>query len=106
MLRFDDKGLIPAIVQDARNAEVLMLGYMNKEALKRTIASGDVWFYSRSRQDLWRKGETSGNFLRLKSITKDCDSDALIIPAEPAGPVCHTGNRTCFFQQLENEDTA
>jgi len=106
MLNFDDKSLIPAIIQDARNGEVLMLGYMNKESLKRTLASGDVWFYSRSRQELWHKGETSGNFLRLKSIIKDCDSDTLLIKAEPAGPVCHTGNRTCFFQQLENEDTA
>jgi phosphoribosyl-AMP cyclohydrolase len=106
MIKFDDKGLIPAIVQDAGNGEVLMLGYMNKESLRRTLASGDVWFYSRSRQELWHKGETSGNFLRLKSITKDCDSDTLLIKAEPTGPVCHTGNRTCFFQQLENEDTA
>ena len=106
MLNFDDKSLIPAIVQDAKNGEVLMLGYMNKESLKRTLASGDVWFYSRSRQELWHKGETSGNFLRLKSISKDCDSDALLIKAEPTGPVCHTGNRTCFFQQLQNEDTA
>lgn len=106
MLNFDDKGLIPAIVQDARNGEVLMLGYMDKAALKRTLASGDVWFYSRSRQELWHKGETSGNFLRLKSIGKDCDSDVLLIKAEPTGPVCHTGNRTCFFQRLESEDTA
>jgi len=104
MLNFDDKGLIPAIVQDARNGEVLMLGYMNEESLKRTLASRDVWFYSRSRQELWHKGETSGNFLRLKSIVKDCDSDALLIKAEPTGPVCHTGNQTCFFQQLESED--
>ncbi len=106
MLKFNDKGLIPAIVQDSRNGEVLMLGYMNRESLKRTIDSGDVWFYSRSRQELWHKGETSGNFLRLKSIMKDCDADALLIRAEPMGPVCHTGERTCFFQQLENEDTA
>jgi len=106
MLDFDDKGLIPAIVQDAGNGEVLMLGYMNKESLKRTLASGDVWFYSRSRQELWHKGETSGNFLRLKSIIKDCDSDVLLIKAEPTGPVCHTGNQTCFFLQLESEDTA
>ena len=106
MLNFDDKGLIPAIVQDAKNGEVLMLGYMDKEALNRTLASGDVWFYSRSRQELWHKGETSGNFLRLKSIGKDCDSDVLLIKAEPTGPVCHTGNRTCFFQRLESEDTA
>jgi len=106
MLKFDDKGLIPAIVQDARTGEVLMLGYMNKESLRRTLASGDIWFYSRSRQELWHKGETSGNFLRLKSITKDCDSDALLVKAEPTGPVCHTGNRTCFFQRPEDEDTA
>jgi phosphoribosyl-AMP cyclohydrolase len=106
MLKFDDKGLIPAIVQDARSGGVLMLGYMSKESLKRTIDSGDVWFYSRSRQELWHKGETSGNFLRLKSIMKDCDADALLIRAEPLGPVCHTGEHTCFFQQMENEDTA
>ena len=106
MLKFDNKGLIAAIVQDVRTGEVLMLGYMDKESLRRTLASGDVWFYSRSRQELWHKGETSGNFLRLKSITKDCDSDALLVEAEPAGPVCHTGNQTCFFQQLEREDTA
>ena len=106
MLKFNDKGLIPTIIQDARNDEVLMLGYMDKEALKRTLASGDVWFYSRSRQKLWHKGETSGNFLRLKAIIKDCDSDTLLIKAEPTGPACHTGNRTCFLQQLESEDTA
>ena len=106
MLKFDDKGLIPAIIQDAKSGEVLMLGYMNKESLKLTLSSGDVWFYSRSRQELWHKGETSGNFLRMKSIIKDCDSDALLVKAEPTGPVCHTGNRTCFFQKLENEDVA
>jgi phosphoribosyl-ATP pyrophosphohydrolase/phosphoribosyl-AMP cyclohydrolase len=106
MLGFDEKGLIPAIVQDATTGEVLMLGYMNKESLKRTLASGDVWFYSRSRQELWHKGETSGNFLRVKSIIKDCDGDTLLIKAEPTGPVCHTGNRTCFFQQLHSGDTA
>jgi phosphoribosyl-AMP cyclohydrolase len=105
MLEFDDKGLIPAIIQDDRNGEVLMLGYMNKESLKLTLGTRDVWFYSRSRQELWHKGETSGNFLRLKSIIKDCDSDTLLIKAEPTGPVCHTGNPTCFFQQLESEDT-
>ena len=106
MLNFDDRGLIPAIIQDARNGEVLMLGYMNEESLKHTIESGDVWFYSRSRQELWHKGETSGNFLRVRSITKDCDSDTLLIKAESTGPVCHTGSQTCFFQQLESEDTA
>jgi phosphoribosyl-AMP cyclohydrolase len=105
MLNFDDRGLIPAIIQDFESGEVLMLGYMDKEALKRTLGTRDVWFYSRSRQELWHKGETSGNFLRVKSITKDCDSDTLLIEAEPTGPVCHTGNRTCFFQQLGSEDT-
>ena len=105
MLKFDDRGLIPAIIQDSRNGEVLMLGYMNKESLERTLASRDVWFYSRSRQELWHKGETSGNFLRLHSITKDCDSDTLLVKAVPVGPVCHTGNQTCFFQQLADEDT-
>ena len=104
MLKFDDKGLIPAIVQDDRNDEVLMLAYMNEESLKRTMSSGDVWFYSRSRQELWHKGETSGNFLKLRSIIKDCDSDTLLVKAVPMGPVCHTGNRTCFFQQLESQD--
>ena len=105
-MKFDDKGLIPAIIQDVRNGEVLMLGYMNKESLKRTVGTRDVWFYSRSRQELWHKGETSGNFLRVQSIIKDCDGDALLIEAEPTGPVCHTGNRTCFFQELDSEDTA
>jgi phosphoribosyl-AMP cyclohydrolase len=106
MLNFDDKGLIPAIIQDDRTGEVLMLGYINKESLKRTLGTRDVWFYSRSRQELWHKGETSGNFLRVKSVIKDCDSDTLLIKAEPTGPVCHTGNRTCFFQELESEDIA
>jgi phosphoribosyl-ATP pyrophosphohydrolase/phosphoribosyl-AMP cyclohydrolase len=110
MLKFDSQGLIPAIIQDARNGEVLMLGYMNRESLARTIESGDVWFYSRSRQELWHKGETSGNFLRMKSIIKDCDSDTLLVHVEPTGPVCHIGNRTCFLQNdtdfrlLENKD--
>ena len=104
MLNFNDKGLIPAIIQDADNGEVLMLGYMNKESLRRTLESGDVWFYSRSRQQLWHKGETSGNFLKVKSITKDCDGDTLLIKAKPTGPVCHTGNRTCFFEPLERTE--
>ena len=100
------EGLVPAIVQDYRTKDVLMLAYMNEESLKRTISSGDVWFYSRSRQELWHKGETSGNFLKLSSIIKDCDSDTLLVRAVPMGPVCHTGNRTCFFQQLESEDVS
>ena len=99
MLKFDDKGLIPAIIQDANTGEVLMLGYMSEESLRRTLASGHVWFYSRSRQELWHKGETSGSYLNLRSITPDCDNDALLVKVEAEGPVCHTGNRTCFFQQ-------
>ena len=100
MLKFDEKGLIPAIIQDAINGEVLMLGYMNQESLKRTLESGQVWFYSRSRQELWHKGETSGIYLHVRSISKDCDDDTLLINVEAAGPVCHTGNRSCFFQEL------
>ena len=104
MLKFDEKGLIPAVIQDAASGDVLMLGYMSKESLKLTLSTGDVWFYSRSRQELWHKGATSGNYLRLKSIVKDCDNDTFLVKAEPLGPVCHTGNRTCFFQDIEDED--
>jgi phosphoribosyl-ATP pyrophosphohydrolase/phosphoribosyl-AMP cyclohydrolase len=104
MLKFNDKGLIPVIVQDADNGEVLMLGYADKEALRRTLDSGEVWFYSRSRQELWHKGATSGSILKVKSIAMDCDSDTILIRAEPAGPVCHTGNRSCFFEALEKKD--
>jgi phosphoribosyl-AMP cyclohydrolase len=104
MLKFNDKGLIPVIVQDADNGEVLMLAYADKESLKRTLDSGEVWFYSRSRQELWHKGATSGSILKVKSIAKDCDSDTILIRAEPAGPACHTGNQSCFFQKLEKKD--
>jgi phosphoribosyl-AMP cyclohydrolase len=101
MLRFDQNGLIPAIIQDVSTGEVLMLGYMNAESLRRTLESGQVWFWSRSRQELWHKGATSGNFLNVKAILKDCDEDALVVKVEPLGPVCHTGNRSCFFRTLE-----
>lgn len=104
MLKFNDKGLIPVIIQDADNGDVLMLGYADKEALKRTLKTGEVWFYSRSRQELWHKGETSGSILKVKSIARDCDSDTILIKAKPAGPVCHTGNQSCFFQKLEGKD--
>jgi phosphoribosyl-ATP pyrophosphohydrolase/phosphoribosyl-AMP cyclohydrolase len=104
MLKFDDRGLIPVIVQDAKSGDVLMMGYANDEALKRTLQSGEVWFYSRSRQELWHKGETSGNVLRVVSLAKDCDSDAILIKANPAGPTCHTGERSCFFQEFGKED--
>ena len=99
-LKFNEKGLIPAIAQDADTGEVLMLGYMNEEALRLTLSGDDVWFFSRSRQELWHKGETSGNFLRARSISIDCDGDAMLVEAVPEGPVCHTGNRTCFFTPL------
>jgi len=103
MIKFDERGLVPAIIQDADKGEVLMLGYMNKESLRRTIESGDVWFYSRSRQELWHKGETSGNFLRARSVQVDCDGDTILVRAKPEGPVCHTGNRTCFFTDVTKE---
>jgi len=103
-LKFNEKGLIPAIVQDADTGEVLMLGYMNKEALRRTLTSDEVWFYSRSRQELWHKGETSGNRLMVRSVWQDCDSDTILVAAHPTGPVCHTGNKTCFFQTLAEQD--
>lgn len=91
--------LIPTIVQDANTNQVLMLGFMNDEALKITQASGKVTFYSRTKNRLWTKGETSGNFLLVKSIKADCDNDSLLIKAEPIGPVCHTGADTCWFEE-------
>ena len=105
-LRFNEKGLIPAVVQDADTGEVLMLGYMNEEALRRTLTSDEVWFYSRSRQELWHKGETSGNRLMVRSVWQDCDSDTILVVVSPTGPVCHTGNKTCFFQELTEPDLA
>jgi len=103
-LKFDEKGLIPAIAQDNDTGEVLMLGYMNKEALRRTLSSGEVWFYSRSRQTLWHKGETSGNRILVRSVWIDCDGDTILVKGHPLGPVCHTGNKTCFFQELSEKD--
>ena len=102
-MRFDDQGLIPAIVQHARSGEVLMLGYMNEEALRRTIESGLVTFWSRSRQLIWQKGETSGNLLQLVELRQDCDGDTLLVLAEPAGPTCHTGEPTCFHRRPDGE---
>jgi phosphoribosyl-AMP cyclohydrolase len=102
-LTFDDRGLLPAILQDAATGEVLMLAWMNAEALRRTQASGEAWFWSRSRRELWHKGATSGNVMRVKEIRADCDSDTLLLRVEPAGPACHTGARSCFFQEVTNE---
>ncbi len=104
MLKFNDEGLIPVIIQDADSSEVLMLGYADKEALQRTLDSGEVWFYSRSRQELWHKGATSGSILKVQSMAKDCDEDTILIRAKPAGPVCHTGSWSCFFQKFDKED--
>ena len=103
MLKFEEMGLIPAIAQDANTGEVLMLAYMNEEALRLTLTSSDAWFYSRSRNELWHKGETSGSFLKVKEVIEDCDGDAILLKVVPLGPVCHTGNRTCFFQPLTKE---
>ena len=95
-------GLVPAIIQDARTLKVLMLGFMNEEAYQKTVETGLVTFYSRTRQTLWTKGETSGNTLKLKEILCDCDSDTLLIKAIPAGPVCHTGADTCWDEKNDN----
>lgn len=99
-LKFDALGLIPAIVQDGLTGRVLMLGWMNEEALRRTLNTGEVWFWSRSRQTLWHKGETSGNVLRVREVRADCDADCLLVRAEPAGPTCHTGRESCFWQDV------
>jgi phosphoribosyl-ATP pyrophosphohydrolase/phosphoribosyl-AMP cyclohydrolase len=99
-LRFDEQGLIPAVVQDSDSGLVLMVAFMSRESVETTLATGEVHFWSRSRRKIWRKGETSGNVLRLRSLVADCDLDCLLVRAEPAGPVCHTGERSCFFQML------
>jgi phosphoribosyl-AMP cyclohydrolase len=98
-----ESGLIAAVVQDAKTQRVLMVGYMNREALDKTVSSGHVTFFSRSRSKLWTKGETSGHYLLLKSIATDCDGDALLIAAEPIGPgVCHNGYESCFYRTLSS----
>lgn len=99
-IKWDAQGLIPAIIQNASTGKVLMLGYMNESSLKQTLSTGLVTFYSRSRQTLWVKGETSGNTLSLVSMELDCDGDALLVKADPAGPTCHTGEESCFYQAL------
>jgi phosphoribosyl-AMP cyclohydrolase len=96
-------GLVAAVVQDSRTKRVLMVGYMNREAFDKTLSTGHVTFFSRSRQKLWTKGETSGHYLLLRSVASDCDGDALLIEAEPLGPgVCHNGYQSCFYRKLEN----
>lgn len=99
-LKYDADGLIPAIVQDDASHEILMLGYMNEQSVRMTLEKRLVTFWSRSRQEYWTKGETSGNVLELVGIRKDCDVDALLVRAVPHGPTCHTGNRSCFYRDL------
>ena len=100
-VKLDANGLVPAIAQNVNTGEVLMLGYMNPGSLKRTLDGGEVWFFSRSRSDLWHKGEVSGNYMRVKSAAVDCDGDALILQVEPDGPICHTGEPNCFFTPID-----
>ena len=102
-LNYNEKGLIPAIIQDADSGEVLMLGYMNEESLRLTRDTGEVWFYSRSRQELWHKGETSGNIIKVVKMWQDCENNSLLVKAHPTGPVCHTGNRNCYFRELDED---
>ena len=102
MVKFDEKGLVPAVVQE-ENGQVLMLAYMNEESLRLTLETGTTWFYSRSRQTLWRKGETSGHRQRLVEARLDCDGDALLLLVEQQGPACHTGRPNCFYNAIRDE---
>lgn len=103
-LKFDEKGLITTVVQDAQSKEVLTVAYMNEESLQKTIETGETWFYSRSRQELWNKGETSGNTQKVISIKTDCDKDALVVEVLPAGPACHNGTTSCFTETIVQKD--
>ena len=103
-VKFNEQGLIPTVVQDAQSKEVLTVAYMNEESLQKTIETGETWFYSRSRQELWHKGATSGNTQKVVAIKTDCDQDALVVEVIPAGPACHNGTTSCFTQSIvENE---
>lgn len=104
-LVFDARGLLPAVIQDWRDGTVLMLGYMNQEAVTKTLSTRSVHFWSRSRQQLWEKGETSGHRLIVKDLFVDCDQDTVLVKAEPVGPTCHTGERACFFSRLSDRGT-
>ena len=105
-IKLNDQGLFPAIAQDAKTGAVLMLGWMTPGTLKRTLEGGDVWFYSRSREELWHKGETSGNYMHVKEVYVDCDGDVLLLKVDPMGPACHTGATTCFFTKITATPTA
>ncbi|SDO21102.1 bifunctional phosphoribosyl-AMP cyclohydrolase/phosphoribosyl-ATP diphosphatase HisIE [Halobacillus aidingensis] len=104
-IQFDAQGLVPAIVQDAKSKAVLTLAYMNEESLKKTLEIGETVFYSRSRQELWHKGETSGNTQEVRSIHYDCDQDALLVQVVPSGPACHRGDYSCFSEELTDSET-
>lgn len=103
-MQFNEKGLVPAIVQDEKTGKVLMMAYMNGETLRMTRESGYTHFYSRSRNQIWKKGETSGNTQKVKNIFYDCDNDTLLLTVEPSGPACHTGKETCFYSELQESD--
>jgi len=104
-IKFDSSGLVPAIVQDFYTLDILMMAYMNKESLRKTIETNETWFYSRSRQCLWHKGETSGHIQKVKEIRVDCDQDTLLVFVEQIGGIaCHTGNRSCFYRKIDNGD--
>jgi phosphoribosyl-ATP pyrophosphohydrolase/phosphoribosyl-AMP cyclohydrolase len=102
-ISFDEKGLVPCVAQDFASGEVLTLAYANEESLRLTVETGELHFYSRSREEIWRKGETSGNVLKLRQLRYDCDGDAIVALVEPTGPACHTGERTCFFRAFDGE---
>jgi phosphoribosyl-AMP cyclohydrolase len=102
--KYDERGLIPAILQDASTGQVLMMAWMNAEALRLTLETRQAHFWSRSRQELWRKGATSGNIMEVVDIAIDCDADTLLLQVHPTGPACHTGNTSCFFRELESRD--
>jgi phosphoribosyl-AMP cyclohydrolase len=101
-LVYDDRGLITAVVQDEETRDVLMVAWMNQEAVRRTLDSGRTWFFSRSRQELWRKGDTSGNVQHVREVRYDCDGDTLLVVVHQVGPACHTGQRTCFYRTLSS----
>jgi phosphoribosyl-ATP pyrophosphohydrolase/phosphoribosyl-AMP cyclohydrolase len=105
-VRFDERGLVPVVVQDARTREVLTLAYMNEESLRRTLEEGETWFWSRSRSELWHKGATSGNTQRVVEVRADCDADALVVLVEPRGPACHTGARSCFGSEEDEGEVS
>ena len=102
-LKWGSSGLIPAVVQDATSGEVLTVAYVSRESLAKTRELGETVFYSRSRQVLWRKGETSGNIIKVVEIRKDCENNSLLVKARPTGPVCHTGNQNCYFRRLDED---